>query len=59
MFLFILTTVLDLLGSLLVIAAAALAAAALAGPEWGLAASLGTAGVGIIAASWVFDRRRG
>ncbi|WP_422934972.1 hypothetical protein [Sinomonas sp. P47F7] len=58
MFLFVLTTVLDLVGSLLVIVGAAAAAAALAGPEWGLAAALGTAGAGVLAASWVFDRRR-
>ena len=47
-----LTTALDLLGlALLVLAAAVLAA------QWSLPAALAVAGVGLLATSWLVDRR--
>lgn len=47
------TSVLDLLGLLLLVFAASLLVAA-----WSIPASLATAGVGVLAVSWLIDHRR-
>lgn len=49
-----LTTVLDLVGALLIVGALALVVAA-----WSVPAAIGVMGVGVLVLSWLIDRRRG